>query len=133
MHHARTAKKTLLLALGAIAMDTHSPAKFTSNEVDHLLDYADTYPDDGMLLRPSKIQLAAQSDAGYLNENNTKSRDSAHMFLSANIPIPAFNGAVLTIAQVIKFVMSSAAEAELASLFITTRKCVELRHTLIEI
>ena len=39
---------------------------------------------------------------------------------------------VLTIAQIIKFVMSSTAEAELASLFVTARKCVELRQTLIE-
>ena len=41
-------------------------------------------------------------------------------------------GAVLTIAQIIKFLMSSAAEAELVSLFINARKCAELRQTLIE-
>ena len=78
------------------------------------------------------MQLAAHSDAGYLNEPNARSRASAHIYLSEDVPIPTFNGSVLTIAQIIKFVMSSAAEAELASLFLTARKCVALRQTLIE-
>jgi hypothetical protein len=47
-------------------------------------------------------------------------------------PIPRFNGAILTIAQIIKFVMASAAEAELAALFITAREMVPLQQTLIK-
>ena len=78
------------------------------------------------------MQLATHSDAGYFNEAKAKSRASAHIYLSENVPIPTFHGAVLTIAQIIKYVMSSVAEAELASLFITARKCVALRQTLIE-
>ena len=78
------------------------------------------------------MQLAAHFDAGHLNEENAKSRSSAHIYLSKNMSIPIFNGAILTIAQIIKYVMSSAAEAELASLFITARKFVALRQTLIE-
>ena len=46
--------------------------------------------------------------------------------------IPRFNGAILIIAQIIKLVMASAAEAELAALFITAREMVPLRQTLIE-
>ena len=61
-----------------------------------------------------------------------KSRANAHMCISENVSIPSFNGVVITIAKIIKFVMSSAAEAELASLLVTTRKCVESHHTLIE-
>ena len=113
-------------------MKRHSPTTFTLKEVHHLLEYVATYPDDGMLFRASNTQLSAHSDAGYLNEPKTKSRASARMHLSENVHVPAFNGAVLTIAQIIKFVMSSAAELELASLFITTRKCVKLSQTLIE-
>ena len=76
------------------------------------------------------MQLATHSDAGNLNEAKAKSRASAHIHLSENVPIPTFNGSVLIIAQLIKHVMSSAAEDELASLFITSRKCVALRYFL---
>jgi hypothetical protein len=34
-------------------------------------------------------------------------------------PFPRFNGAMLSIAQIIKFVMASAAKSELAALFVT--------------
>ena len=46
--------------------------------------------------------------------------------------IPAFNGAVIILALIIKFVISSAAKAELAALFLTAKKCVPLRQTLTE-
>ena len=101
----------LLVALGTIAMETHSPAKFISNEVDHLLDCTAAYPNDGTMFRASKMQLATHSDAGYLNKNKAKSRASAHMYLSENVPILVFNGAVISIAQSIKFVMSLASDA----------------------
>ena len=53
-----------------------------------------------------------------------KRRVSGHIFLSKDAPIPVLNGTVLTIVQIIKCIMCSAAEAELASLFIIVRKCV---------
>ena len=113
-------------------MKTHSPTTFTLKEVNHLPVYVDTYPDDGMFLRASKMKISFQSDAGYLNEEISISRASTHAHISENIPISALNGAVLTIAKIIKFVMSLEAEAELASLFVTTRKCFEIRRTLIQ-
>ena len=45
---------------------------------------------------------------------------------------PKLNGPVLTIAKVIKTAMASAAEAEMAALFITAKKMIPLRHTLVE-
>ena len=38
----------------------------------------------------------------------------------------------MTIAQIIKTVMASATEAEMAALFITAKRMIPLRHTLIE-
>jgi hypothetical protein len=76
--------------------------------------------------------LFAHADADYLNETKSRSRAGAHIYLSEDDPIPRFNGAVLTIATVIKFVMASAAEAELAALFIAARKMVPHRQTLID-
>ena len=47
-------------------------------------------------------------------------------------PVPGKNGPVLTIAQIIKFVMSSAAKAELAGLFICTKAMVPMCQSLIK-
>ena len=74
--------------------------------------------------------LAAHSDAGFLNESRTRSRVGAHIFLSGNEPKPKLNGPVLTIAQIIKTLMASAAEAEMAALFITAKKMIPLHHTI---
>ena len=76
--------------------------------------------------------LAAHSDAGFNNEYKARSRAGAHIFLSEDDPSPKWNGPVLTIAQIIKFVLASASEAELGALFITAREMVPLCHNLTE-
>ena len=57
--------------------------------------------------------LAIHSDASYLSEPRARSRAGGHFFLSENDQDPRDNGAVHTVAKIIKAVMSSAAEAEL--------------------
>ena len=96
-----------------------------------MLDYLATYPNDGIVYRSSNMILAAHFDAGFRNESKRHSRAEAHIFLSEDDPIPRWNGPILSIAQVIKFVMTSAAEAELAALYITAQKLVPMRQTLI--
>jgi hypothetical protein len=72
--------------------------------------------------------LCAHANAGFLNKNNSRSRARAHIYLSENDPFPRFNGAILSIAQIIKFLMSSAAEAELAALFVTAGEMIPHRQ-----
>jgi hypothetical protein len=55
--------------------------------------------------------LCAHADAGFLNKSQSRSRTRARIFLLKNDPYPRFNNAVLSIAQIIKFVMASAAES----------------------
>ena len=76
--------------------------------------------------------LAAHSDAGYLNESNARSRAGGHIFLSSDSQYPPNNGAILNVAQIIKNVMSSATEAELAALYIVAKECVYIRLILEE-
>ena len=52
--------------------------------------------------------------------------------MSNNSAVPPNNGAVLTVAQIVKAVMSSAAEAELGALFINCREAIPARHALEE-
>ncbi len=80
----------------------------------------------------SNMILCAHADAGFLNETNSRSRAGAHIYLSENDPFPRFNGAILSIVQIIKFVMASAAKAELAALFVTAREMIPHRQTLID-
>ena len=83
----------------------------TAAATGKLLDYVATYPNDGILFRNSDMILAVHEDAGFLNESRARSRAGAHIFLSENEPKPKINGPILTIAKIIKTVMTSAAEA----------------------
>ncbi len=74
--------------------------------------------------------LAAHSDASYLTETGSRSRAGAHIFLSEDDPIPRDNGPVLSISQILKYVMASAAEAELAALYTTAREMIPLRNAI---
>ena len=55
-----------------------------------------------------------------------------HFFLSNDALIPPNNGAILNVAHIIRHVMSSATEAELAALYIMAREAVYIRIILEE-
>ena len=95
------------------------------------MDYCAIYPTDGILYQYSNMVLAGHSYAGFKNETKEIIRDVAHIFLSENELIHRWNGPVITIAQIINYVVSSAAEAEITSLFLTAKAMVLLWHTLI--
>ena len=76
--------------------------------------------------------LAGHLDAAYLNVPRSRSRAGAFIFLSEDDPIPRLNGPVLSLAKIIKFLMSSAAEAELAALFLAAKDMVPFCQTLTE-
>ena len=76
--------------------------------------------------------LAAHADVGFLNKPKARSRVGAHIFLSEKDLKPKLNGPILTITKIIKYVMASAAEAEMEELYITAKNIIPLRNTLIE-
>jgi hypothetical protein len=115
LYYARALDNKLLVALNAIAACQSKATIHMEQLVHTLLDYIATYPNDGIVYRASDMVLCAHMDASYLNETKSHSRARAHIYLSEDDPIPRFNGAVLTIATIIKFVMALAAEAELAA------------------
>ena len=59
-------------------------------------------------------------------------KDGAQILLSENDAMPRWNGPVLTLAKIIKFVMSSASEAKIGAIFITAQDMVAMRQTLQE-
>ena len=76
--------------------------------------------------------LARHSDADYLDIRKAHSRAGANTMLSENVPVPNINRPFLTITQMIKFVVSSAAESELSGLFIFAKEMLPLHQNLIE-
>ena len=110
------------MALGAIGSQQAAATEDTAAAIEQLLDYVATYPNVGILFRKSDMILAAHADAGLLNESRVRSRAGTHLILSENEPKQKLNGPVLMIAQIIKTVMASAAEAEMAALFVTEKR-----------
>ena len=123
----------ILTALNAIAARQANASEDTEQTLHHLLDYCSTYPNDGITYRANNMILCAHSDAGLNNETNGHSRAGAHIFLSDKSPRPPWNGPILSIALLIKFILSSAAEAELGALYTTAKEMIRLRQALIEI
>ena len=132
LFYGRAVDNKLLVAINTISSQQAHATEDTNKAITTLLDYLATYPDNGILYCASDMILAAHSDAGFHNESKGRSRTGAHIFLSENEPFPRWDRAILTIAQIIKFVMSSATKAELGALYITARKLLPICQTLTE-
>jgi hypothetical protein len=74
--------------------------------------------------------LAGHIDASYLSESKAHSWAGGHFFMSSKTAKPPNNDAILTIAQIIKAVVSLAAEAEVGALHINCREAIPAHHTL---
>ena len=73
--------------------------------------------------------LTVHSNIGYLNKKNVRSRLGDHWFMSGDIEFSPNSSAILNIAQVIKQVMTSAAEAGLSRIYINTHKAVYIQKS----
>eukprot|EP00956_Cyclotella_meneghiniana_P003709 scaffold4513_cov37-Cyclotella_meneghiniana.AAC.4 len=101
-------------------------------QTKQLLDYIASQEEAVITYNKSSMILAVHSDASYLSEPKARSRAGGHFFLSHDTDNPPNNGAILNIAHIIKHVMSSATEAELAALYIMAKEAVYIRIILEE-
>jgi hypothetical protein len=76
--------------------------------------------------------LAVHTDASYLSEHNSKSRASAHFYLTNHDDKEFNNNAILRLSSIIKHVMSSASKAESAALYYGCTLAIPIRMTLEE-
>eukprot|EP00804_Cyclotella_cryptica_P027558 CCRYP_007495-RA/>CCRYP_007495-RA protein AED:0.37 eAED:0.38 QI:0/-1/0/1/-1/1/1/0/103 len=100
----------MLPFLGSFATQQKTP---TLAKVNQFLDHAMSHQDDIVTYWASNMTHTVHSDASYLSKTKACSRVRGHFFLSEYDPSLHNNGTILTLAQIIKPVMSSAAEAEL--------------------
>ena len=80
----------------------------------------------------SDMKVAVHSDASYLSVPKARSQAGGHFFLSSDSTVPGNNSAMLNNAHIIKHIMISATEAELAALYIMVREAVYIRIILEE-
>ena len=132
LYYARAVEKKLLVGLSDISSHQASNTQRTNEAINQILDYCATYPADKILYRSSDMVLCVHYEAGSHNESKGRIRAGAHIFISENDAMPQWNGPVISLSKITKFVMSSASEAELGAMFITAQEMVEMRHTLQE-
>ena len=123
----------LLCPISAITSQSANPTQDTLSHTRQLLDYLATQEEAVLTYHANDMILTVHSNASYLSEPNARSRAGSHFFLSSNAGIPPNNGTILNLAHIIKHVMASTTEAELAALYITACKAVYIRIILNEL
>jgi hypothetical protein len=130
----------MLPALGTIATQQSAATRKTIGAVVRLLNYAVTHPDASLLYIASDMVLHVDSDVSYLSETKARSRVAGYHYLSSappatphiNQPLPPLNGSVHILCQILREVVSSAAEAELVGCFHNGKDATALRICLQE-
>ena len=121
LYYARAVAKKLLVGINYLVQQQSSATEDTNAAILQLLDYVATYPNNGILYQASGMVFAGHSDADYLNVRKSRSHAVYHIMLSEDTHFPTRNIPFLTSAEIIKFGMSSAAEAKISGLFICTK------------
>jgi len=133
--YARAVNLTVLMALSTIAGEQSKATENTEDTVEQLLDYLASHPNATIQYRASDMILNIHSDASYLSESKARSRACGHYFLGwvpkDGEPIK-LNGAIFTLCNVLKWVVASAAEAELGALFLNCKEGKVMRTILEE-
>eukprot|EP00956_Cyclotella_meneghiniana_P014503 scaffold21710_cov36-Cyclotella_meneghiniana.AAC.1 len=125
LFYARAIDNTILPGLSAIASEQSQATELTLERCQQLLDYCATNPDAKVRFRASDMVLNIHSDASYLSATRARSQVAGYYFLGSvptdDAPIK-LNGAILVFCGILKFVVASAAEAELGGLFLNCKE-----------
>ena len=151
LYHARVINNPLLPALGSIASEQSEGTEATAKAAAQVLDYCATYHNPTLRYRKSDMILRVHSDVSYLSVSKGRYRTAGYFFLSSAAqsqnspttkpstipdnksplePLPPSNGAVHVLYTILKSIMTSATEAEIAAIFVNCQECIHLRNTL---
>ncbi len=120
LYYARAVDMTVLIALSSIAVEQTKATEKTMARCTQLLDYLLGHADAKVRFHTSDMILNIHSDASYLLEANARSRACDHFFMrwmpkdGESIHI---NGAFHISTTILRFIVASAAEAELGALY----------------
>jgi hypothetical protein len=117
-HYARVVDYSLLEGVTRLAMTQAQPTADTMTRIEHILDYTERYPANGIIFEASDMILTTHADASYQSLPGSRSKlGGAHYFANANDSPGVNNGLVAAQSAVIKVVCSGASEAEYAALY----------------
>ncbi len=125
LYYARAVDITVLMALSSIASEQTRGTTNTMSKAKQLLEYLATHPDLTIRFRAFNMILKIHLDASYLSETKAHSRACRHFFMVWSLkdgdPIK-LNGAFFTLCTILRFVVASAAKAELSALFLNCKE-----------
>ena len=111
LYYASAVHNIILVGRRKIVAQQVSAIEQTAAAIDQILDHVPTYPNEGITYWASDMILESHSDDGFNNDSKARIRAGSHIFLSENDAMIKRNRAIVTIAPIIKFFMSSEAEA----------------------
>jgi hypothetical protein len=124
---------TVLMALSTIASEQTKGMEQILEKAYQVLDYLAVHPNAVMQFCASDMVMNIHSDASYLSEPNARSRACGHFFMGSlpkdGDPIK-LNDAFHTLCLILRFVVASAAEAELGALFLNCQEGMIFKTTL---
>ena len=133
LYYARAVDMTVLMRLSTIASEQTKGKERTLEKAYQVLDYLATHPNAVVRFRASDMVMNIHSDSSYLSEPKARSRACGHFFMGSlpkdGDPIK-LNGALHTLCSILRFVVASAAEAELGALFLNCQERMIFKATL---
>eukprot|EP00804_Cyclotella_cryptica_P015850 CCRYP_006347-RA/>CCRYP_006347-RA protein AED:0.34 eAED:0.34 QI:0/0/0/1/0/0/3/0/479 len=132
LYYSRAIDPTLTAALSTIASQQANSTQAVLDACKHLLDYAATHPNASIRYCTSDMILALDTDGSYLSEPEGKSRAAEYFYLTKQNKPDFHNGSVLVLSAIIKHILASASETELAALFYGCKEAIPLRTMLEE-
>jgi hypothetical protein len=129
---ARALDNTLLHSLNEIACAASSGTEATLEAATYLLNYIACNQKPKIRFRASDMILQVDSDAAFQVCPKARSRAGGYLYLGSR-DNTQFNAPIHVLAKVIKTVMGSAAEAEVAALHMNAQEAIPIRHCLEEL
>jgi hypothetical protein len=101
------------MPINVLAAEQSNATEVTADKVIKLLNYCNTHPETKIWYHASEMILHIHSNASYLSENEAKSRAGGFFYMgnTTKSDKKLTNGSILIVSKVLKYVMSSAAEA----------------------
>jgi hypothetical protein len=134
LYYAWAVYPALILPGSVLASEQTQATAATADKVIKLLNYCASHTEAKFRYHASDMILNIYSDASYLSRREAKSRAGGLFYLGSNITSKndLTNCAILITSTILKHVLSSAAEAEIGSVFLNAKEATMLRTTLIE-
>jgi hypothetical protein len=120
LYYARTVNMTVLMALSSIVVEQTKAMEKNMGRWIQLLDYLASNLEAKVRHHASNMKMNIHSNASYLSETKARSRACRNFFMGwmpKNREPIKLNGAFYVNTTILRFVVASAAEAELGALF----------------